>query len=191
MIGPVGHVVLDRDGVLNRERDGWLSDPADWVWEVGARAALATLAASGVAVSVVTNQSGVGRGAVRADQVQAVHDWLAAQMRGAGVDLVGIWACPHVPADACDCRKPAPGGVRAAVAASGVAPEATVLLGDAARDVEAARAAGVAPVLVRTGKGAATEEAGGLGDVAVFADVGAAVAALDLVRPEEVRPASR
>ena len=61
----VRHVILDRDGVLNRELErGWLTDPSQWEWEEGALDALAAWASHGVLLSVVTNQSGIGRGAV-------------------------------------------------------------------------------------------------------------------------------
>ena len=77
MTPPVGHLVLDRDGVLNHPAaGGWLSDVADWRWEVGAEDALARIARHGVVVSIVTNQSCVGRGTVPAAAVEAIHAWL-------------------------------------------------------------------------------------------------------------------
>jgi histidinol-phosphate phosphatase family protein len=94
----------------------------------------------------VTNQSGVGRGLLTTRQIRSVH---------ARVDeLLGPfddWRfCPHVPADRCDCRKPAPGMVRAACAALGVAPAATVVIGDIGADIEAATAAGAMSIMVPT-----------------------------------------
>jgi D-glycero-D-manno-heptose 1,7-bisphosphate phosphatase len=44
-----------------------------------------------------------------------------------------------------------------AIEETGIAADETIFVGDASRDLEAARAAGVAPYLVRTGKGRATE----------------------------------
>ncbi|MGB5815275.1 MAG: hypothetical protein WBI27_08745, partial [Thermoanaerobaculia bacterium] len=60
----IRHVILDRDGVLNREaaEGGWISDPKEWRWEQGAREGLLLFARAGVRVSVVTNQSCIGRG---------------------------------------------------------------------------------------------------------------------------------
>lgn len=156
----IAHVVLDRDGVLCVERPGrWLDDPADWRWERGARPGLERLARAGVPVSVATNQSGIGRGVVDEARVVALHGWLAGQLRGLGVELVGIFVCPHAPDAGCRCRKPAPGLVLDATAASGVAAAQTVVVGDAVRDLEAARAAGARSALVRTGKGADTDPA--------------------------------
>src|SRR5438132_558058 len=75
---------------------------------------------------------------------------------------------PQAPDGGWACRRPAPGLVRRAVSESGVLPSETLLVGDAERDLEAGRAAGVAVALVRTGKGQRTEAEGGAGDARVF-----------------------
>jgi len=150
----VRHVIVDRDGVLNRELEsGWLTDPGDWQWEEGSFEALRLLADHGVSVSVATNQSGIGRGVVDRDAVDRVHAWLADQLARADAPIVRIHVCPHAPDDGCACRKPRPGLILDAVDASGVDRRETLVIGDDVRDIEAARAAGVAAALVRTGKG--------------------------------------
>jgi D-glycero-D-manno-heptose 1,7-bisphosphate phosphatase len=181
-------VILDRDGVLNREVDaGWIDDPRAWRWERGALEGLALLARSQVAVSVATNQSGIGRGAVSAAGVERVHTWLVQQLAALGLEVVGVFCCPHAPDARCTCRKPAPGLVEAAIAASGTPPSETVLVGDDRRDLEAAAAAGVRAVLVRTGKGAqvAPDLAPG---TPVHDDLHRAVQALLGASPAEVGP---
>lgn len=184
----IGHVVLDRDGVLDVEpAEGWLDDPAAWRWERGALAGLARLAAAGVRVSVATNQSGIGRGVVAAEAVEVLHGWLADELRGRGIDLVGIFCCPHAPDDGCRCRKPAPGLVDDAVAASGVDRSRTAMVGDSPRDARAALAAGVRPVLVRTGKGG-ERPPGDLAEVARVDDLAdAATLLLGPVGPDDQR----
>lgn len=154
ILGEVGHLILDRDGTLNRESvGGWLADPAQWEWEEGVLEALQLLSKTGVVVSVVTNQSGIGRGIVSQADVDRVHVWLRAELAAADVSLVGIYVCPHAPGSGCACRKPRPGLVQQAVDASGVGVGATLLVGDDERDLAAGRAAGVEVALVCTGKG--------------------------------------
>lgn len=171
------HVVLDRDGVLNRESAGRaVRSSADWEWEQGALEALAMLAALGSDVSIVTNQSAVARGTISATGLVALHGWLADQLRSMGVNLLGIHACEHDDGDGCTCRKPLPGMVLDAIGSSSVPPERTVLIGDDARDLDAARSAGIRSVLVRTGKGRSVEAS--LDTDAVFDDVRAAVVSL-------------
>ena len=154
----IEHVILDRDGVLNRESEsGWLAEASQWKWEQGSLEALQLLARAGIKLSIVTNQSGVGRGVVSLEAVDRIHDWLQAELAAAGVLLQGIYVCPHAPEADCRCRKPRPGLVEEAIADSGIAADRTLLIGDDLRDLEAGRAASVAIALVRTGKGRQVE----------------------------------
>jgi len=169
----IRHVILDRDGVLNREAadGGWVHTPDDWVWETGALAGLRLLSESGVRISIVTNQSGVGRGVFPAADVEAVHRHMLDEAHEHGSRIDEVLVCPHSPADECRCRKPAPGLVEQAIESSGIAANETVFVGDAERDLQAAEAAGVRPILVRTGKGDETERTLGGYDVAVVDDL--------------------
>jgi D-glycero-D-manno-heptose 1,7-bisphosphate phosphatase len=150
----ISHVILDRDGVLNREKlEDWIVSREEWVWEDGALAGLAALTAAGIQISVATNQSCIGRGIAEAAAVDALHAWMRTEALAHGVHIERVLVCPHVDEDRCACRKPGAGLFLTAIAASGVARGDTLAIGDAARDLEAARGAGVRAALVRTGKG--------------------------------------
>lgn len=151
----VKHLILDRDGVLNEEAPdrGYVRSPAEWRWIPGALQALGMLARAGMRVSVATNQSGVNRGVMTSAELEAVHAFMRDAVARSGGDIAAVFVCPHAPEEACHCRKPAPGLIVAAIAQSGFDAAATLVVGDDVRDVEAARAAGVAAVLVATGKG--------------------------------------
>jgi D-glycero-D-manno-heptose 1,7-bisphosphate phosphatase len=112
----------------------------------GAREAVERVRAAGVPTAVVSNQSGVGRGYLRAEQVEAVNRRIEELLGPLGPWLV----CVHGPGDGCGCRKPAPGLIEAAARALGVAARDCVVIGDVWADVEAARAAGARAVLVPT-----------------------------------------
>jgi D-sedoheptulose 7-phosphate isomerase len=167
------HVIVDRDGVLNEEAadGGYVRSPSEWRWIGGAPEALARLAAVGLRVSVVSNQSAVGRGLMGDGQLSAVHARMLAEAAAAGGRLDAVFVCPHAPEAGCDCRKPAPGLVRQAVISSGIPASETVLVGDDLRDLEAAAGAGIAAVLVRTGKGRRIEPSVGARALAVFDDL--------------------
>ncbi|MDX2376737.1 HAD family hydrolase [Microbacterium sp. LRZ72] len=143
--GRVRAVLFDRDGTLVFDVP-YNGDPARVRPVPTAASALGRLRAAGVAVGVISNQSGIGRGIVTADEVDAVN---------ARVDaLLGpfdTWRyCPHTDDDSCDCRKPRPGLVRAACDALGVAPADAVVIGDIGADMGAAAAAGAGAILVPT-----------------------------------------
>ena len=138
-------VLLDRDGTLIVDVP-YNGDPAKVVAMTGARDALDRLRAAGVALGVVSNQSGVARGLLTLERLDAVNRRVE-ELLGP----LGPWAvCPHGPDDGCACRKPAPGLVLRAAAALGVDPARCAVVGDIGADVEAARAAGARPVLVPT-----------------------------------------
>jgi D-glycero-D-manno-heptose 1,7-bisphosphate phosphatase len=153
------HVILDRDGVLNREAQdgGYVLEPAGFLWLPGALEALAMLRRAGVHLSVATNQSGVGRGLMTVAQLEAVHDRMRDEASRHGAALDAVLFCPHAPDDLCACRKPAPGLIHEALARSGIAAAESLVVGDDQRDLEAAARAGVRAALVRTGKGQKTE----------------------------------
>jgi D-glycero-D-manno-heptose 1,7-bisphosphate phosphatase len=174
------HVILDRDGVLNCEAEdgGYVRTPAEFHWLPGALAALAQLRRAGVRLTVATNQAGVGRGLMSAAQLAAVHTHMQDQAAAAGGALDAVLVCPHTPEDQCLCRKPAPGLVQAAIASSGIAAAETLVVGDDGRDLEAARRAGVAAALVRTGKGRETQRQLSGTDVVAYDDLGQLARAL-------------
>ncbi|KLU11544.1 HAD-IIIA family hydrolase, partial [Kocuria sp. SM24M-10] len=142
---PVRAVLFDRDGTLVHDVP-YNGDPAKVELVPGAEEAVAAVRAAGLAVGVVSNQSGIGRGLLTRAQVDAVNARVA--------ELLGpfdVWQlCPHAPEDRCACRKPSPGMVLAAAAELGVQPAECVLIGDIGADVEAAQAAGARSVLVPT-----------------------------------------
>lgn len=152
MSAPVGSesverraVFLDRDGVLVRA----LANGAPMV-ELdllpGVSDACEQLHAAGFALIVVTNQPDVARGLIARDVVDAQHEWL-----GSVLPLDDIIVCVHDDADACTCRKPLPGMLVDGARRLGVRLEASVMVGDRWRDVEAGRAAGCRTVFVDHG----------------------------------------
>jgi D-glycero-D-manno-heptose 1,7-bisphosphate phosphatase len=169
----VRHVILDRDGVLNEEApaSGYITRPESWRWVPGSLQALALFARAGIRVSVATNQSGVGRGLMTSQDLDAVHARMSREAAAAGGRIDALFACAHAPGEGCRCRKPAPGLINDAIAASNLPASQTLVVGDAERDLEAARAAGVAAALVLTGKGRAAADSLERNEVHVYDDL--------------------
>lgn len=163
-------LILDRDGVINHDSADYIRSPDDWRPIDGALAALARLHRAGFGLTVATNQSGVGRGYLDVATLDAIHARMRAAIEAAGGQVTAIAYCPHRPEEGCDCRKPAPGLLLRLMAECGFAPGDALMIGDTARDLEAARAAGVAALVVGE---RATELARSFG-VPGFSDLAAA-----------------
>ncbi|WP_119730652.1 HAD-IIIA family hydrolase [Thermomonospora amylolytica] len=143
--GPAKAVLFDRDGTLVRDVP-YNGDPEKVELMPGARQAVELARRRGLAVGVVSNQSGIARGLLTREQVDAVNRRVA-ELLGP----FGTWQiCPHGDGDGCGCRKPAPGMVERAAAELRVRPHECVMIGDIGADVAAARAAGARSVLVPT-----------------------------------------
>lgn len=174
-------VLLDRDGVLNHEREGYVKSPDELVLIPGAAAAVARLNRAGHTVAVCTNQSAVGRGLIDEAMLSAIHEALQARLASVGARLDAIFYAADHPDHAGPRRKPGPGMLQEAIARFGAKPEDTVMIGDSLRDLEAAAAAGCRRVLVLTGHGGKFHGEGlpaAVQPVAVYPDLAAAVSAL-------------
>ncbi|MFF0833337.1 MULTISPECIES: D-glycero-alpha-D-manno-heptose-1,7-bisphosphate 7-phosphatase [unclassified Streptomyces] len=140
---PLGAVLFDRDGTLVADVP-YNGDPDRVRPLPGAADAVALARGAGLATAVISNQSGIGRGLLTAEQVRAVNERADELLGG-----LGAWIfCPHAPEAGCACRKPRPGLVLAAAARLGVRPDRCLVIGDIAADLLAARAAGARGVLV-------------------------------------------
>ena len=172
-------VILDRDGVINFDSDQFIKSPDEWKPIPGSLEAIARLNHSGYHVVVATNQSGVGRGLFDMAMLNAIHDKMYRALSHYGGRIDAVFFCPHTADSRCECRKPKAGmlqeiGVRFNVGMAGVP-----CVGDGLRDLQAAETVGAQPILVLTGKGRKTREAGGLPEgTEVAADLAAIAAKL-------------
>lgn len=172
--------VLDRDGVINADSEHYIKSPDEWQPLPGSLEAIAALTKAGWTVAVASNQSGVARGLFDARTLARINARMEAAVSAAGGRLDGIFFCPHGPDDGCDCRKPRPGLLWQIAGQFGADLEHVPVIGDSARDLEAAESVGARAILVLTGNGAETlalRQAAGL-ETEVYADLNAAAHAL-------------
>ncbi|MDA0368972.1 MAG: HAD-IIIA family hydrolase [Proteobacteria bacterium] len=174
-------ILLDRDGVLNEDRPDFVKSPDELVMLAGAATAVARLNAAGHTIAVVSNQSGVGRGLMTQADLDAVNAALIEAVASAGGWLDAVIVCTDPPWAATARRKPGPGMLHEALTQFAAPPSDAVMIGDTLRDLEAAAALGIRRILVRSGKGRASEASGlppSVQPVAVYDDLAAAAAAL-------------
>jgi len=157
-------VFLDRDGTLIQDRH-YLDRPEKVRLLPDVPEALIRLRDSGLALVVLSNQSGVARGLFGLDAVGAVHRELELRLEEYGIRMDGIYFCPHHPdgkVDAfrkhCDCRKPGPAMAERAAEELGLKLEGSWVVGDKPSDVRMAEILPLHPILVRTGEGLRSEK---------------------------------
>lgn len=109
---------------------------------------LRKLSRAGIAIVVITNQSGIGRGFFTEDDLSAVHARLRTELEASGVTLQAIYYCPHLPEDGCSCRKPRPGLLLKAASEMDLNLKTCFMIGDRKLDLLAGRAAGTHTILV-------------------------------------------
>jgi D-glycero-D-manno-heptose 1,7-bisphosphate phosphatase len=145
-------IFIDRDGVINCRRPGdYVLDSSQFVFVPGIRAALKELASLQLPMIVISNQAAVGKGLLDSSGLEEI----TARMRGAlledGTALSAVYYCPHRTDENCACRKPKPELLYRAASDFNIDLSRSVFVGDSETDVRAARAAGCAPILFRTG----------------------------------------
>lgn len=137
-------ILFDRDGVLNRELGGYVTDVPSFEVLPHVLPNLIKLKEAGYRFVIITNQSGIAKGIYSHEGLAAIHNKLKKYVAEAGIVFDEIYYCPHHPEySLCLCRKPQSGMIEKALARFGVAPHEAVMIGDTPRDIEAAEAAGV------------------------------------------------
>ncbi len=141
-------VFLDRDGVLVRAvpLKSYAHGPVtleDFSMCPNLTEPVERLRRAGFLTILATNQPAISRGQMSWETLNEMHRRLREV-----VPLDDIEVCPHTDADGCACRKPKPGMLLAAAEKFDIDLAASYFVGDTHRDVEAALAAGVIPILI-------------------------------------------
>jgi D-glycero-D-manno-heptose 1,7-bisphosphate phosphatase len=152
-------VILGRDGILNVYREDHVKSPDEWEPIPGALEAVARLNHAGWHTVVATNQAGIGRGMIDMASINTVHQRMMQRLAEVGGRVDAVFFCPHTPEDNCECRKPKPGLMKQIAQRYGIELRTVPMVVDTLRDLQAARAAGCEPHLVRTGRAAALTDA--------------------------------
>jgi D-glycero-D-manno-heptose 1,7-bisphosphate phosphatase len=143
--------VLDRDGLINKDRADYVKSWEEFEFIPGVLDALALLKRAEINVAVASNQAGVAKGLYTVEDLVAIHGGMDAAVADAGGEIAAAFYCIHGPDDGCNCRKPEPGLIEAATEEFGAESGLSFMVGDAERDITAGKSAGLSTVLVRSG----------------------------------------
>ena len=154
--------ILDRDGVINFDSDQYIKSPSEWRPIPGSIEAIARLNQHGYRIAVATNQSGIGRGLFDMATLNAINDKMMELVFRQGGRIDALFFCPHTAAEECACRKPRTGMLEEIAARFHTELKGVPSIGDSLKDLQAAEQVGAQPMLVLTGKGKGTRDAGGM-----------------------------
>jgi D-glycero-D-manno-heptose 1,7-bisphosphate phosphatase len=146
-------VFLDRDGVINRNRDDHVKTWEEFSFLPQSLMAIARLSRAGFRIFVITNQAVINRGLVARDTVDDINEKMMSEVARWGGRIEATAYCPHRPDEDCSCRKPRPGLLLDLARVHGLDLSQSVVVGDALSDIQAGQAAGCQTILVLTGRG--------------------------------------
>jgi D-glycero-D-manno-heptose 1,7-bisphosphate phosphatase len=156
---PMKLVIVDRDGTLNVEREGYIQTSDEWEPLPGALEAVARLNHAGWHVVIAANMPGLGRGLFDTAALNAIQARMNKQLAAVGGRVEAMFYCPHAPDEGCACRKPRPGLFQQIGERFKIDLKQVHAVGDSERDAQAAAAAGCIPHLVLTGKNSPAPDA--------------------------------
>lgn len=142
---------LDRDGVINIDKDGsYIFTPDEFIFMEGAPDLFKKLTSRFKHIIVVTNQRGVGRGLMSEDSLQSIHHKMKDGINKTGGKIDAIYYCTandrlHPE------RKPNPGmAFRAKANFPGIDLAKSIIVGNNTSDMRFGRNAGMYTIFVST-----------------------------------------
>ncbi len=160
------YVFIDRDGVINKDGDGWtrygyITKWEDFVFLPGVIEAFKSLKEAGYKSIVISNQKCVGKGIMTASELEGLTEKMRETVLSGGGFIDGVFCCPHLDEDNCSCRKPKDGLFLIAREKFGIDTFlGKYFIGDSERDIIAGKKAGLKTILVLSGKSTREDAAG-------------------------------
>lgn len=131
---------LDRDGVINMRRDGYVNALEDFEFVPAIFPVCRRAAALGMRIVVVTNQAGISLGKLSPEVYQQITEHMVSQFRRRAITIDRVYHCPDYDPV---MRKPGPGMIIKAQRELGLDLRRSLLIGDQDTDVQAGERAGV------------------------------------------------
>ena len=139
---PIKSIFLDRDGVINHDKN-YLYRIDEFEFIEGIFEACLKFNKLGYEIIIVTNQSGISRGYYSEEDYQKLTDWMLCRFKEENVSILDIFHCPHNNNSFCDCRKPKPGMFLKAKLKHDINMKNSWMIGDKESDITAANLAGI------------------------------------------------
>ena len=144
-------IFLDRDGIINRERDDYTYRLEDFEILPDVIEILLYFQKKNYLLIIISNQSGVAKNIYSQGDVEILHSYLLTIFEKNLIHLTEIYYCTHHPEKGkCLCRKPNSLMVEKAVARFNIDASKSYFIGDKQRDIDAGEKAGVKGLFIES-----------------------------------------
>jgi len=146
---------LDRDGVINQKiNDDYVRQWSEFYFIDGFLDAIPILTKTFKRLAIVTNQRGIGRGLMTADDLALIFENLQKEFQKLGGNIDAFYHCPHDYSAKCSCRKPKIGmGLQARADFPDLDFRKALIVGDSISDMEFGKKLGMKTVFVTNREG--------------------------------------
>lgn len=143
---------LDRDGVINERIEGdYVRKWEEFVFGEGVLEAMPILARKFNRIVVVTNQQGIAKGLMTAQDLEEVHQQMLTVIQENQGYIDKVYYCPLHEKENPTCRKPNTGmGLQAKLDFPEIDFERSIMVGDSISDIEFGKRLGMKTVFVTT-----------------------------------------
>ena len=142
-------IFLDRDGVINQERKDYVKKLDEFRILDKTSDAINIIKNHGFLVIIITNQSAISRKLLSVQTLNKIHEKLQSYLEKYDTSFDGVYFCPHIPSENCECRKPKPGLIVQAVTDFQIDLSQSYMIGNSETDVQAATNAGCKGILLK------------------------------------------
>lgn len=147
-------ILLDRDGVINKKppKAEYVKSWQEFEFLPGAIDALKLLTKKKYEIIIISNQAGIGRGAMTEENLKQIHEKFLEVCKKEEIYIKGIYYCPHDWDEGCFCRKPKSGMLFKAAADHHFDLTKAIFIGDDERDEQAGQASNCKTILLQRGQ---------------------------------------
>jgi len=135
-------VFLDRDGVINKSRPGYVKKPEEFEFLPGAIDGMKQLCDAGFRLAIISNQDVMGWKIIDHEGLRRIHNHMIKRIEAGGARIEELYYCPHHILSQCRCHKPKPAMLLAASRDLDVTPRRAWMVGDKVSDVVAGKSLG-------------------------------------------------
>ena len=164
------YIILDRDGVINRDSREYIKTPNEFIPLPRSLSAIKLLTDNDFSIIIISNQSGINQDLISPSNFIQINLKMISLIEKSGGAISALLYCPSLSSSDSFNRKPKPGMYIDIADRMNINLASCYAIGDSPRDVEAARAANCKALGVLTGNGREIQKNNKY-DIPIFSDL--------------------